>query len=261
MFFCSISSDYYFTRIWVYYAYKQLSKYDSPEYGKNLYKPSVLLDKATNEYNLKDKLLIGFNASGFYLKDVYDAANVNRYPAYDKTSVGTIVITNGKVIRNVYDKGDLTTWFITGITPTNKMVVFEDKRMKNTSVDEKKAWSEQVINSKIRNTYTFAAPVILDGKRTNYTNQNSRMPGSNSSKKGLQMLCQINENNFVLFTTKNSTRNVAISKFLELGCQTAVNLDGGGSVALIYKPKGSTEIKTIIGNGRSLPEVGYFREA
>ncbi|MBQ8892593.1 MAG: DUF5011 domain-containing protein [Bacilli bacterium] len=252
--------NYYLTRIWVYDAYTQLNKYDSPEYGKNLYKPSVLLQKATTEYNLKDKFLIGFNASGFYLKDTYDASSVKKYPAYNKTSVGTLVITNGKVIRNVYDKGDLLTWFITGITPDNKMVVYEDKKMKETSVNEKKAWSTQVINSGIRNTYTFAAPVILDGKKTNYTNKNSRMPGSNSDKKGLQMICQINENNFVLFTTKNETRNTAINKFLELGCKTAVNLDGGGSVALVYKTKGSTEIKTVIGNGRALPEVGYFSE-
>ena len=69
-----------------------------------------------------------------------------------------------------------------------------------------------------------------------------------------------NDNNFVLFTTKSSTRNIAISKFLDLGCINAVNLDGGGSVALLFKAKDSNTINVVTGNGRSLPEVGYFVE-
>ena len=54
------------------------------------------------------------------------------------------------------------------------------------------------------------------------------MPGDNEGKKGLQMLCQINNNNFVLFTSSNESRNTGINIFYDLGCQTAVNLDGGG---------------------------------
>ncbi len=253
-------SSYYLTRIWAYNPYSQANKHDSPEYGSKLYRPSELLGMATNDNNLKNKLLVGFNASGFYLKDKYDPDSVNLYPKYNKTSVGTIVITNGKVIRNVYDPGDVVTWFITGIDKNNKMVVFTDLKRSATTVAEKKKWSQTVINSGIRNTYTFAAPIILEGKKTSYNSSNSRMPGANNIHKELQLLCQINDNNFVLFTTTDSTRNTGIEKFLELGCQTAVNLDGGGSVALIYKEKNSETIKTVIGNGRALPEVGYFSE-
>ena len=252
-------SNYYLTRIWVYDAYNQLNKFNSPEYGKKLYRPGDLLQKASESYNLKDKFLLGFNASGFYKKDTYDAASVRHYSGFDLTSVGTLVITNGKVIRNLYDKGDVITWFITGINKENKMVVFEDTKISETNSTDKKKWSENVINS-IRNTYTFAAPIILDGNKTNYTNSNTRMPGNNSTEKGLQLLCQINENNYVLFTASKATRNTGINKFLELGCTTAVNLDGGGSIALVYKDKGTNTIKTIIGNSRSLPEVGYFSE-
>ena len=174
--------------------------------------------------------------------------------------MGTIVITDGKVIRNVYDIGDVETWFITGVTKDNKMVIFEDKKYKLTNTAEKKAWSESVIASGIRNTYTFAAPIIENGERTGYNNLNSRMPQSNNSKKGLQLFCQINENNFALFTARQETRNKGIEVFLSIGCKTAVNLDGGGSIALVYKPKGSSKIETIIGNGRDLPEAGYFSE-
>jgi len=253
-------STYYLTRVWVKNAHTQLNKFDSPEYGTNLYRPSSLLAKAIEQKKLQNKLLLGFNASGFYLKDEFDAGSVTANPAYNKTSVGTLVITDGKVIRNFYNTGDITTWFISGVDKNNKLVVFEDKKMKQTSVNEKNAWSKNVINSGIRNTYTFSAPVILNGKPTDYTSSNSRMPGSNSSNKGLQLICQINDNNFVLFTSTSSTRNTAINKFLDLGCQTAVNLDGGGSVALLYKDKNSSDIKTVTGNNRSLPEVAYFSE-
>ena len=86
------------------------------------------------------------------------------------------------------------------------------------------------------------------------------MPGSNSTPKGLQLFCQVNENNFALFTASYETRNKGISVLLDAGCQTAVNLDGGGSIALLFKPSNSLEFQKIIGNNRDLPEAGYVTE-
>ena len=254
------TDTYFLTRIWALNPYEQLNKKNAEPYGNTLTRPKALLEKEIKDKGIGGELIVGFNASGFYLRDTYDASSVNYYGGYDKTSVGTLVITDGQVIRNQYEKGDLLTWFIMGVDPDNQMVVFIDKKMRETNKSEKKAWSESVINSGIRNTYTFAAPVILEGKKTNYDNHNSRMPGDNVSKKGLQLICQINNNNFVLFTSSNESRNTAINLFMDLGCQTAVNLDGGGSVALLYKASGSSTIETIVGNGRNLPEVGYFSE-
>ena len=250
----------YVTRVWMKDPYNQVNKQDASPYGKSLRRPSELVKTAISEKGLENKLIVAMNASGFYLKNTYDASSVSRVPAYDRTSVGTIVITDGKVIRNNYEKGDLLTWFITGIDNNNQMQVFEDKKMKETTVSEKKAWSESVINSGIRNTFTFAAPVILNGQKTNYTNKNSRMPGSNDSTKGLQMMCQVDNNNFMFFSTKSGTRNQAIKIFLDAGCKTAVNLDGGGSVALLFKADNSSNIETVSGNARSLPEAMYITE-
>ena len=56
------------------------------------------------------------------------------------------------------------------------------------------------------------------------------------------------------------TRNNGINYLLELGCKTAVNLDGGGSIALLFKPKDSNEVQIVRGSQRALPEVGYFSE-
>ena len=250
--------SYYLTRIWVEDPYNQLNKYDSPEYGKNLYRPISLIENAIAQNNsLSNKLILAFNASGFYLKDTYDAASVNRYSGYDKTSVGTIVITDGKLVRNVYDKA-YKTWYTMGINPDNKMVIFEDAKASTADeINNKKKWADDVINSGIRNTYTFAAPLIQNGVRTNIT---TSMPGGFDDRIGLQLICQINDNNFALFTSSSEKRNTGINAFLGIGCQTATNLDGGGSIALLYKDKNSTSINTVIGGARQLPEVAYFSE-
>lgn len=245
---------YYLTYFWVKDAYTQLNKFDSPEYGRKLYFPSQLLSKASSKYNLKGKIMVGFNASGFYLKDIYDIASVRAYPGYDKTSVGTLVITDGKVVRNEYSHA-VKTWYSIGVNKDNKLLVFTD--LKSEDIEAKKKWSESVIASGIRNTFTFAAPLLLNGKRTNIT---TGMPSGFNSKGMLQAICQINENNFLLFTTKKETRNKIIDVFMELGCQTAMNLDGGGSIALVYKDKNSDKIVAVVGNERQLTEVGYFTE-
>lgn len=251
-------SNYYLTRVWVRNPYSQLNKFDSFEYGTNLYRPSVLLKGASDTYNLKNQFLLGFNASGFYLKDKYDAESVNKYSKYNKTSVGTLVITNGKVIRNYYDKS-FKTWYIMGIDKNNQMRLFTDSKATTSSeINEKKVFSNTVINSGIRNTFTFAAPLILNGIRTNI--RTSMPDPNNNTLKGIQTICQVNDNNFVLITSTSMKRNDAIEKMLSLNCKTATNLDGGGSVALLYKDIGSNEVKVILGNNRSLTEVAYFSE-
>lgn len=246
-------NNYYVTRIWMIDPYNQINKEDSPNYGSKLYKPSTLLQNAMNLYGYQNKLLVGFNASGFYLKNTYDAESVNKYSRYDKTSVGTLVITNGKVIRNVYDKA-YKTWYTIGIDSNNTLRIFED--LKTTNIDEKKKWSQNVISSGIKNTFTFASPLIQNGKRSSIT---TSMPSPNS-KKNRQAICQVNQNNFILITGKELTRGNLIDIMSNLKCQTGTNLDGGSSIALLFKSSSSNQIETIIGNSRELTEVGYFAE-
>ena len=49
--------------------------------------------------------------------------SVKKYPAFDKTSVGTIVITNGQVVRNAYTKA-YKTWYTVGVDPSNTLRIF-----------------------------------------------------------------------------------------------------------------------------------------
>lgn len=250
------TSTYYITRVWMQNPYQQINKFDSPSYGSSLVRPSKLLSNAVSTYGLTNKTLVGFNASGFYLKDTYDAASVNKYSAFDKTSVGTIVITNGKVVRNAYTKA-YKTWYIAGVDSSNTLRIFTDKAgTSDSELATKKTWADSVVNSGIRNTFTFAGPLVLDGKATSST---TSFPSA-SSALNRQAICQVDANNFVLITGTKLTRQNLIDIMLNLNCRTGTNLDGGGSIALLYKEKGSTEIKKVIGDSRTLTEVGYFSD-
>lgn len=248
--------NYYLTRIWVRNPYNQLKKYDSPKYGRELYKPKDLLEMAIENNNLSDKLIIGFNASGFYLRDEFDVKTVKKYPEYDKTSVGTIIMTEGVLVRNWYDKA-YKTWFITGIDKNNKLRVFTDLKAKTLAeINDKINWSNKVLKSGIKNTFTFAAPLIENGIRSKII---TSMP-STAKEVNRQAICQINDNNFVIITGTELKRKDLINIMLKLKCETGVNLDGGGSIALLYKDGLNKSIETIIGNERDLTEVAYFTE-
>lgn len=244
--------SYYVTQIWVKDPYNQLNKYDSPQYGRQLYRPAALLQNAVSERGLSNKIVVGFNASGFYLKNTFDADSVNYYPPYDKTSVGTLVITDGKVVRNAYDKS-YKTWYIAGVDKSGKLNIYTDA--KTNDLGSKKAWANSVIGS-IRNTFTFAGPLVINGQESN---DKTSMPSPGSAL-NRQAICQVDTNNFVLITGSNLNRDKIVSIMLKLNCQTGTNLDGGGSIALLYKSKSTNNIETIIGGGRALTEVGYFTE-
>ena len=245
-------NTYYVTQIWVSDPYQQLNKYDSPQYGQSLYRPGQLLQEAINRDSLGDKLIVGFNASGFYLRDTYDAASVNYYAPYDKTSVGTLVITNGNVVRNVYDKA-YKTWYIAAVDKSGTLQIYKDE--KTNDVNSKKAWSESIIGN-VRNTFTFASPLVMNGAASSDT---TSMPSPGSSL-NRQAICQIDTHNFMLITGSSLNRQNMIDLMLKAGCKTGTNFDGGGSIALLYKSKNSNTIETMTGNGRSLTEVGYFSE-
>lgn len=244
--------SYYISQIWVKDPFNQLNKFDSPQYGNTLYRPGVLLQNAVNSKGLSNKLVIGFNASGFYLKDTYDAGSVNYYPAYNKTSVGTLVITDGKVVRNAYNKS-YKTWFIAGVDKSGTLQIYTDEKTNN--VQAKQAWANGVI-SNIRNTFTFASPLVINGQASGVT---TSMPSPGSSL-NRQAICQVDNNNFLLITGGGLNRQKLIDIMLKANCKTGTNFDGGGSIALLYKSKNSTSIETIIGGGRALTEVGYFSE-
>lgn len=256
--------EYYITRIWMADPYNQINKTDSPEYGKVLYKPKELLKYTIENKNLTNKTIIAFNASGFY-SNSFEAEALKVYADYYNTSVGTIVITDGEVVRNVWNK-PYRTRTIAGITKDGTLTLFTDKDFANRNnptadeLEEKEKWAKAVIDSGIKNTFTFASPLVVDSKASNDT---TSMPQINT-KRPRQAICQINKNNYALITSFNDnygqTRDDLINIMLNLNCQTGTNLDGSGSTVLLYKEADSNEIITVGGGSRGLPEIGYFTE-
>ena len=243
--------SYYVTSMWVKDPYNQMGKFDSPEYGSKLYKPSELLKKAISQKNMNDDLVVGFNASGFYLAGTYDPASVSAYPDYDKTSVGTLVITDGKEVRNAYQYA-VKTWYVAGVDKTNTLRIYEDT--KTTDANAKLNWSKEV-KSHLKNTYTFASPLVENGVASSKT---TSMPQAND-KVNRQAICQIDEHNFILITGGGLNRQDLINIMLKYKCKTGTNFDGGGSIALLYKSRTSSSVEKMIGDNRALTEVGYFR--
>ena len=86
------------------------------------------------------------------------------------------------------------------------------------------------------------------------------MPAATSGSPKRQAFCQIDSNNYAFIVGKAQSRQDLINIMKGLNCQTGVNLDGGGSIALLYKGASSDKIQTVIGNGRQLTEVLYLTE-
>ena len=115
---------------------------------------------------------------------------------------------------------------------------------------------DDIIKKGYLNTWTFRPAIMENGKVLS-----SDVLGTFLNSKAMRTIfCQVNHNNYVFLTSKSNQDINDIKKILtELNCQTAANLDGGGSRALIYKSKnGSIEI--IAGDGRSVVDIVYVTE-
>ena len=243
------NNGYYLTRIWakdpVYQMRKELVT------GDSFKRPKAILETAISKYNLKDKIVIGGNASapikvGSYYNEV---ARAN--PVYNLKEPSALLIYNGEVIINDYDRylaSNTIIYYLDGSNQLNYITYLGSR-----TASERKQIFEDVINSGAYNTFAFL-PVLV----YNYEIQPT---GSDYNAKR-QGFCQVDSNNFILVTSDTKTwRRPDFAKFMQsLGCKTAVNFDGGGSVAAFYKPRGTNTVTTLAGNQRSLSSVMYFTE-
>ena len=78
-------------------------------------------------------------------------------------------------------------------------------------------------------------------------------------------MCQIDKNNFVFISDEYSSPRTVFSYseladyMLSLGCKIGFNLDGGGSVSLVYKGKQSNPT-IITGSMIEIADIIYFHE-
>lgn len=250
-------SSYYITRVWVLDPYSQINK-GLNNWGKNLLKPYNIISNDISKYGLQNKIVVGINGSGFYSLGSWEpSCSSSCKNDYNKTTEGALVIADGKVLRNWYtdayvDKSrNHATYAIS--KDGNLDVYYNYNKM---SESDRKALYNSIISKGYRNTWTFRPVIMMNGRLAS-----SDILGTflNSSAKR-NVLCQIDRNNFAIFTSNGSHNvNDLNSVLTSLKCQTAINLDGGGSTALLFKSKNGS-LETINGGGRSIVDTLYFFE-
>lgn len=243
-----ISKDGYFlTRIWMKDPYLQVRK--ELISGGSTQVPKSLVEQAIGKYNLSKKLVIGANASGICLKNTYYPDMVNRDPSYNLSEPSEYNVYNGKVIRDGLGAvgGEAIYW----INANNELKY--SNSLVSKPVEERKAFWKDAYEHGIRNTMAFSPVLVENGQAKETWNDYYALR---------QGFCQLDENNFILVTSGSRRWNLPdFANFMQsLGCQTAVNFDGGGSVALLYKSKYSGNVETLSGNARGVTMALYFTE-
>ena len=233
--------DYYTTYIWVKDAYKQFKSQVPENYGKERLLPKKLIENAVKDNNLENKLVVGINASG------YEASG-----SYVNTPAMPLVISNGKVIRNDTASSSVNFKYNTyGMTKDGLLKYYP------YSGNDPVAVAQNIFDDGVQNTFAWFYRLVVDGKPSY----------KSSTRTVLQGICQIDKNNFVFVTDIYESSRLGFTYtelgeyMVSLGCQTGYNLDGGGSVQLVYKPSNGEPIElTKNPNNRAMPDVIYFHE-
>ncbi|MEG0826444.1 MAG: Ig-like domain-containing protein, partial [Bacilli bacterium] len=228
--------DYHVTRIWLAEPGQQIHKTG----GIGLRTVPDQINSAIVENNLGDKIVVATNGSGFH------SSRFDSDKRYNNSSMGKLIITDGEVLRNEpnYEERVSTPYYY---------YLFDEDGTLNVAIGNKESTLNKIINDNTVNTFAFY-PVFM------YNYEPWAIWNTGTARR--QGLCQIDANNYAIVTTgMNGTLPLINNVFKYLGCKTGVNLDGGGSTALIFKNRGQQSPGTIIVGGRR--EVGdalYFTE-
>ena len=248
------NSNYVVTHIWVKDAYNQMKTAINKKLGV-LETGKTILNNEIKSKSYNKKGLIAVNASGFLM------TSKEPHIAYDKswafTSHAPVIIVDGKIVRNLATKNLPNDIYpIYGLKSNGYLSYFNLNGGENEIENNKKV-IESALNDGIKYTFSFTPILVLNGKvNSTSTSNNIR-----------QALCQIDRNNFVIVTNINPTTNRRagfsfkdLAEYMvKLNCQTAFNLDGGGSVNLYYK-KSSNDLIKVNASNRKIFDMLYFVE-
>ena len=257
---------YYLTYFWMEDPYNQIKKLDAnvAKYGKVLKDSELTGSYTPQRANVGDmmqgyinygiipvnKAAVGYNASGFYVKGAWDP------PAtyYNLHANSWFDMMDGVILRNYQDDG-MTDSGMIGISSSGDLKIYPwvSKQSERVTV------YNNIMNDKVKNTWSFYPPLVQNGKAADPEITNFALR---------QGICQVNSNNYIMLTTKYGHSYAEMTNiFLSLGCQTAHNLDGGGSTSMFIKKAGAsspTQIKCSDGSShsscRSIIEGIYFTE-
>ena len=248
------NDGFYLSYIWAKDPVNQLKKQLTSGSSKV---PEKLLSTAVENNNLNNKIVLGFNASAI-VNDIYWNDLAKKYPEYNLKEPSALLIYNGKVIINDYDR-----------YPVNRQIYYIDTNnqlkyiplLKNKTSSERKKIFQEVIDSGVQNTFSFRSILVENSKVVKLESDSLY-----SELARRQAICQLDSNNFILLTSINGlksgsvTTNTVANYLLKLGCKTVANLDGGGSTATFFKPRGTKKLTSVTGGGRALTSVMYFTE-
>ena len=245
---------YAITHIWVKDAYNQFKtgiKEPFPQLGVS----TSIMNYVSKTKNYTNKEMIGINASGI-VSDNFNAAAAKAMPNWKNSSKSSVVVVDGIVKRNFTS---LNIPQVSAITYGLKKNGYLDYYRLNTYNDIPKnvANFNKMINDGVKYNFAFSPVLIHNGVI------NKNLKHDNNIR---QALGQIDKNNFIIITTTTSNRSKGLSYaslatiMKDLKCIEAFNLDGGGSASLIYKPKGSNSVKTVLNTSRTVADIVYFVE-
>ena len=251
---------FWVTRVWVRDANYQLNKVFVV--GKYLKKPKNILQDNFKS-SMKNKIVYAFNASPPIMVGSYYGELAKSHPEYNLREPSSLLIQNGKVIIRDSTKyiTDSNIFYINGSNQLTAIPGDKNNNLKLKKPDEREKIYQEVIDSGARNTMVWW-PVMVDNYKAKKLN--SWEIGSSDYNAYRSGLCQVDTNNFIVITTKSYSGKVRRPKFAEflgtLGCRYAINFDGGGSYAALYKNKGTNSISILAGGERSLSSMMYFTE-
>ena len=253
-------SGYYLTRIWVKDPYSQIRKAITSRWQSALETVNVIANTEVSRKNLKNKILVAINASGLHsgaYEYQYCTSSTKLQCKY--TAFGTYIKLNGQVLRDYRNEAayDFNTT-IFGIDKNGNIQAWNDK--KGSSRPSSPIF-KQIDDAGVRDTFAFyygATLIVKNGKN---------VYGGVLNEATRQTFCQINKNNFLIATINSGyTLKKAADLLISLGCQTGINLDGGGSTALVYKKPGESATSFIYkgseetSNGRRVADILYITE-
>ena len=155
------------------------------------------------------------------------AINASFFSYSTNSPVGGVVINKGNIVKSSGNASGCI-----GVDRSNKLVECSHKP------------ANDIASTGIRNTFVISSPAGHDngGVTANRT-----------------QICQIDSNNFVLYSGNGTVGGCANVTQSITGCSYSFNLDGGGSRKLYYKTQNGP-ITKVFGGGRTIPDMLYFAE-
>ncbi len=247
-------SGYYITRVWVVDPYNQINKgLILDNWNKKRARAATILNHEISSRGLSNKIVVGINGSGFYENGTWTPSCSSSYKnQYNRTTEGPLVIYDGKVVRNWYQDGAVDKSRNHSVYTVSKEGYFDTyQNFNGMSETERQKLFNNIIAKGYRNTWTFRPVAILNGNILTTNLVGEQMKNRN-------VVCQIDRNNWAILTGQTTAKD-AVNILKNMGCKTAVNMDGSGSVSLHFKGK-TGSLETLHGGGRDVVDTLYFTE-